>query len=145
MSRILLITAVLFASQVSLAQSTFGEAMDMGAKKVTKEEWLAMLPVTITGISSSGRLDLNLTFKADGTFSGNVTSREGHGSSGSYGTWTMNDNGERCLDETLSSWNMKYKGCNFTFKVGDKYFAVPSGIETDRDTKIRLQTYTSVR
>lgn len=97
-----------------------------------------MLPLTVSGLTSTGNAEFKLTFKADGTLLGHVRTLEG-ATSGTFGTWTIDDDGKRCIDETLSAWNMKVQECAYTMKLGDKYFATRTA--TDRSRKIRMYTY----
>ena len=129
------VLSLVFSSS-ALAQSTLGEAINMGAKKVLKEEFLSLLPATMSGISSTGKTRFELKQKADGSFSGWVTTVQGNASTGSFGTWSMDENGKRCVDETLSSWSMNWKECNFLFKVSGRYFRVSD--EFNQDEKIRF-------
>lgn len=124
---------LIYFSCPALAQSTLGEALDMGAVKVLKEEYLLLLPATLSGISLSGKTRYVIKNKPDGTFSGNVTTVDNSASTGSFGTWVMDEKGKRCVDETLSSWNMTWKGCSYFFKLSGRYFRVE---ELDRDQRI---------
>ena len=123
----------------ALAQSTLGEAIDMGAEKVLKDEFLTFLPVTMKAVTSTGRAVATLKFKADGDLSGYVESREGYGTSGSFGTWTMDESGKKCIDETLSKWNMNWKECTYIFKISGRYFRVSEDL--NRDQKITFYDF----
>src|SRR5471030_1071823 len=109
-AHIKMLVAVSLSVMVSYAQAqnTVGELLDAGATKATKDQMVAAVAGTkITGPTSSGKADINIDFKADGTFSGYVTSRQaGVGTSGSVGKWTVDANGKLCMDEYLSAWNM---------------------------------------
>jgi hypothetical protein len=116
------------------AQNTVGELLDAGAKKSTKDEMVAAVAgAKITGPTSSGKADTNIDFKADGTFSGYVTSRQAGGTSGSVGKWTVD--AKMCVDEYLSAWNMHHKECWFTYRVGEQSYRTLSDSE-DRNTKV---------
>ena len=116
------------------AQSNLGELLDQGGSKVTKDQWVALLPATVSGITTSGKAEFKLTFKPDGTFSGTSASLQGYGSSGNYGTWKMDSNGEQCFDENFPGWNLKLNTCGFLYKLGNQYFR--SNSDSDKTSPI---------
>lgn len=118
------------------AQTTLGELLDAGATKITKDQMVAALGgAKITGATSSGKADMNIDFKADGTFSGYVTSRGAGGTSGSVGKWTVDANGKTCIDEYLSAWNMHHKECWFSYRIAEQSYQTISDSENP-DTKV---------
>lgn len=127
----------------AFAQTNLGELLDMGAVKMGKEEWLSKLPASYSGISFSGKVKFRFDFEANGKFSGFVESTQGTASTGSFGTWTMDDNGKKCIDEKLTSWNMTWNECYYTFKLGDRIFASPSDI--DRSAQIMARTISPMK
>lgn len=115
-------------------QSTLGEILDKGARKLTHEDFVAMLPATNFVVWPSGGGEAETVYKADGTFSGSARHYASGSISGSYGTWKVDQTGKFCVDEKLPGWNRTYQDCNFRFKVGDQVFDSPS--DTDRDAKL---------
>ena len=116
------------------AQSTLGEILDQGAKKITKEEWVAMLPVTTSGVWPSGTGEAALTFKPDGTISGNARHYPSGSTSSAYGTWTVDDTGKVCIDERFSSWPNTHQECSIRYRLGDQHFRIVS--DPDRSAKV---------
>ena len=116
----------------AMAQSTLGEAIEKGAEIVLRDEFLSLLPITLSAVTASGKAEATLKYKADGTLSGHVTSLGGHGTSGSFGTWTIDETGKRCIDETLTTWNMKYTGCTYMFKLDGRYFRASEDLARDQ-------------
>jgi hypothetical protein len=76
------------SNAIAVAQNSVGEVLDAGGKKLTKDEFVAaIVGSNITGPTQvGGRVQVN--YKADGTFSGNVTSPQGK-NGGRYGTWRL--------------------------------------------------------
>ena len=128
------------SSGLACAQSTVGELLDQGAVKLGKDDWIAVLPITSSGVWSSGDGETQADFKADGTFSGNARDYIYGTSSGVYGTWKVDDFGMVCFDEKFSRWTTTTKGCFVRFKLGEQFFHAPSA--TDRGAKVVKRTYT---
>lgn len=138
------VTVGVFASAFACsacAQNTLGELLDKGATKISKEAWLAQLPVAFGGIDFTERVDFKFEFKSNGKFIGYANSTQGKGSSGSFGTWTMEESGKQCIDERLSAWNMKWEECYFVYKLDDRYFSTQS--DSNRDSRALIRTISS--
>ena len=119
------------------AQSTVGELLDGGAKKMTKEQVTAYLAgYKLAGPTRSGEVLMNLDLKADGSFSGNVVQPVRAISSGTSGKWAVDDNGKTCAEGRLFAWNMNFKECFFSFQLGDVVYRTLSGSE-DRLSAVR--------
>lgn len=118
------------------AQNTVGELLDAGAKKITKDQMVAGIAGTkVTGVTSSGRAEMNIDLHADGTLSGSVTSRQGGGTSGTVGKWSVDEAGKTCIDENLIAWNLRHQECFFSFRLGEQSYRTTSDSE-DRDTRV---------
>jgi hypothetical protein len=115
-------------------QSTLGEILDKGAKKLTYEDFVAMLPATSFAAWSWGGGESKVVYKADGTFSGNALHYPSRTTSPSYGTWKVDETGKFCVDEKLPAWNQSNQDCSFRFEVGGEQFDSPS--DTDRSAKL---------
>jgi hypothetical protein len=134
--------AAMFAG-AACCQTTLGELADKGAVKVTRDIWQSLLPVSFGGLDFTGRVNFQFEFKGNGKFSGSATSTSGNGTSGSFGTWTMDETGKQCIDEKLTTWNIKWQECYFLYKLQDQYFAVES--DADRNTRALTRTVTSAK
>lgn len=118
------------------AQETLGELLDAGAVKVPKEYLLpAMAGTKITGLTSSGKAEMNIELKEDGTVSGYVVAVHNGASSGTVGKWTVDENGKSCIDERLTQWNMEHNECWFTYRLDSRTFRTITGSE-DRNTRV---------
>ncbi len=124
----------------SFAQETLGELLDAGGTKVQKQHLVtAMADSNIKGLTSSGKAEMNIDLKSDGTLSGYVVARANGASSGSIGKWWVEDNGKVCVDEHLTAWNMRHNECWFTYLLGDTTYRTVSDSE-DREAKIVKST-----
>lgn len=137
----------LVASLVTMAfagsaagQTTLGEILDKGAKKLSHGDFVAMLPATSFVVFPSGSGEAEVVYKADGTFSGSARHYGSGTTSGSYGTWKVDESGKFCVDENLPGWSKTYQDCNFRFKVGDELFDSPS--DSDRNAKLNKRKIT---
>ena len=130
----LLITSALLLAPPAFAQSNLGELLDQGAKKLTKQEFLLLLPKTHSGITPSGRAEINLTYRPDGSLIGNARSVQTGSTSGITGSWTIDESGKICIKEAFLAWNQTYEGCAPWFKLGEQYWA--GGSDTDRGSGV---------
>lgn len=132
----LVATSLTIFVNAASAQSTVGELLDGGAKKMTKEQLVASIAGTkLTGPNRSGEVVLNIDLKADGSFSGNVINPQRGISSGTFGKWSVDEAGKTCTDGRLSAWNMALKECFFSYKLGDIMYRTLADSE-DRSTAI---------
>ena len=119
------------------AQSVLAELQDAGAKKVERAELMLLLAdASLSGTSFAGS-EVQLNYRADGTFSGNAYRTLG-GTTGLFGTWTVDETGKLCADITIAASNRKDTQCVFIFKVGEQYFAATS--DSDRNAQVRKRT-----
>ena len=63
-------TALFFSAQIVHAQSTVGELLDKGGKKLLKEDYAAMFPYAMKYWWPQGDGEGDLLVRADGTLSG---------------------------------------------------------------------------
>ena len=143
MNHRMLISCAAFAglsSATASAQSTIGEVLDAGGKKLTKDEVVAaIVGGNVSGPTQSGG-DLQIDFKADGTLAGNLVAAQGtRRNGGMYGKWTIDDSGKLCTDLTTSRNGTKQvQNCSFLFKVRDQYFVAFDN--DDRATRVLPRT-----
>lgn len=135
--KLLTIAFVLSFSGAVLAQDTVGELLDAGATKASKQNLVSALAGSkVTGITSSGRAEMNIDLKPDGTLSGNLVAKSNGSVSGTIGKWWVDDDGKACVDERLIAWNMDHKECWYTYVLGTQTFRTISDTE-DRGGKVR--------
>jgi hypothetical protein len=120
----------------TLAQSTLGELIDAGFRKMTKDDFAAtVIGAKVSSYDAAGTLIL-ADYKADGTFSG-AWYQQGGGLQGVYsGTWTIDESGKECWKSKNLWWNTE--GCRFWFRNGDQIYSTSS--ETERDSRIFKRT-----
>lgn len=130
------LATIAFVSPV-FGQTTLGEILDKGAKKILKAEFVALLPASFSGVWPDGKGEVDVIFKPDGTFSGSARHYASGSISGSYGTWEMDENGKSCVVEKLPGWNTTHSGCVYRFLLGDDLYS--SGSDSNRDIKVILR------
>jgi len=121
------------ASTSALAQNSLGELLDGGAKKLTKEAVQSALSgAQVSGKSVTGA-STEYSYKADGSFSGNLQNSEGW-KSGAVGTWKVDDGGKLCSEWTLTVNSKRFQGCGFIYAKANDYYYVES--DSDRAAPI---------
>ena len=113
----------------AFAQSNLGELLDQGAKKIGKEEYLKGIPKTFSGITSTGRADVNLTYRPDGSLIGNIRALQSGSTSGVSGSWTVDDSGKICIKEIFHAWNQTYEACGYEFLLNGQLWAARSDVD----------------
>jgi uncharacterized protein DUF995 len=130
----LALAAILSASVA--AQSTVGEVLDAGGKKLNKDELVKLIAGANVSGQTQGGGQFQTEYKADGTFTGTMQSQQMKGVA-RFGTWTVDDAGSFCTEITSSrgaSGARQDKSCGYYYKIGDKYFV---GFDSeDRGTRV---------
>ena len=122
-----------FASTAALAQSSLGDLLDGGAKKLSKDAVKSTFSGTrVSGKAVSGA-DTEYDYKSDGYFSGNLKTSDGW-NSGAVGKWTVDESGKFCAEWTLTVNSKRFNGCGFLYAKGDELYYVES--DSDRAAKI---------
>jgi len=120
----------------ALAQKSLGDLLDGGAKKLSKEAvQSAISGAQISGTSTTGAAT-DYHYTADGKFSGNLRALDGM-TTGTVGTWKVDDSGRLCAEWTLVKNSKRFKGCGFLYAKADQYYYVES--DSDRSAKIYKQ------
>ncbi|MES2412662.1 MAG: hypothetical protein V4614_02590 [Pseudomonadota bacterium] len=118
------------------AQGTVGEVLDAGGAKLQKAQVVAYVSDSkATGLSASGQTEVNIDFKADGTFSGSVMSVARNVKSSTSGRWVVDENGKTCTEGRLFDWNMSTKECFYSYSIGTVIYRTAADSE-DRNTKV---------
>ena len=116
-----------FGSGAALAQSTLGDLLDAKAEKLGKDE----VQATIVGANASGPIpggmNIDVEYKADGTYAGsyqNPSGGQGGGRAGGFfGKWTLGDDGKFCTEGTGGT-GKAIGSCAFFFRLdGQLYIA----------------------
>ena len=130
-----LLAGLLFTAGAQ-AQSTLGDLLDQGARKLSAAEVLALGDVRI--LRQAADADAFMTLRADGTLVGMVHNKQGHGSSEAVGTWRVDANGRRCADVSLPAFQMTMQQCGYAFRLGGEIFFAAS--DADRTVTAHLHT-----
>jgi hypothetical protein len=118
------------ASGAAMAQSTLGDLLDAKAEKLGKDE----VQATIVGANVSGPIpggmNIDVDYKADGTYAGsyqNPAGGQGGGRAGGFfGKWTLGDDGKFCT-EGFGGNGKAVGSCAFFFRLdGQLYIAYGS-------------------
>lgn len=131
-----LLAAALLAAGAAQAQSTLGELLDQGARKMTAAEVQGLGDVRI--VRRAADADAYMTMRADGTIVGMVHNKQGSGSSEAVGTWRVDAAGQRCVDVQMPAFRMDMKQCGWTYKLGRDVFFAPS--DSDRAVAVTHDT-----
>ncbi|MCC2674263.1 MAG: hypothetical protein K0R58_1210 [Ramlibacter sp.] len=128
--------AGLLAANGVQAQSTLGELLDQGARKLSAAEVQALGDIRI--VRQAPDADAYMALRADGTVVGMVHNKQGEGSSEAVGTWRIDASGRRCADVSLPAFRMTMQQCGYTFQLGRDIFFAPS----DADRAVAAHLYT---
>jgi hypothetical protein len=129
----------LCAGAAAQAQSTLGELLDGGAKKLSTAEVQALGDLRV--VRKAADADAFMAIRSDGTVVGMVHNKQGNGSSEAVGTWQLDANGQRCVDVDLPAFRMQMKQCGYTYRLGGEIFFAPSDI--DRTAAVTQYTGTA--
>lgn len=136
-SKALLAAVLASAAIAASAQSTVGELLDGGARKMNKEQVTAYLSgSTLAGPSSSGEVIMNLDLKAGGSFSGNVSHPVRGLTTGTSGKWAVDETGKTCAEGRLFAWSMNFKECFISYQLGEVVYRTLRDSE-DRASAVR--------
>jgi hypothetical protein len=117
----------------ALAQSSLGDLLDGGAKKLSKDAVKSTLGgAHVSGKSVTGA-DTEYDYKPDGYFSGNLMAAD-RTYFGVVGTWTVDESGKLCGEWTLTQNSKRFSGCGFLYAKGDQLYYVES--DSDKSAKI---------
>ncbi len=120
-----LLFAALVLAGAAHAQSTLGELLAQGAQKLATPAQVQALG-DLRFVRSTADSDAYMTMRADGMVIGMVHNRQGHGSSEAIGSWKMDESGQRCVEAALPAFNMNWKQCGYTYRLGKDIFFAPS-------------------
>ena len=114
-------------SGAAMAQSTVGDLLDAKAEKLSKEEAQAtFVGATVSGPIPGG-MNIDVEYKADGTYAGsyqNPSGGQGGGRAGGFfGKWTLGDDGKFCTEGT-GGQGKAIGSCAYFFRLdGQLYIA----------------------
>jgi hypothetical protein len=106
----------------ALAQSTVGELLDKGGKKLVKADYDAMTPFRVKYVWPQGGGEGDLLYSADGTLSGSEYQYSSRRESPATGTWTAGDDGKWCMKKHMTTWNSRTDRCWFTWQLGNDFY-----------------------
>jgi hypothetical protein len=111
----------------AVAQGTLGGLLDAGAEKMSKQEVLdTVIGAMISGPTPSGG-NVEITYKADGTYSGSYqgwAGARGAGKEGGiFGKWTLQENGKLC-EEGRGGADKEIARCMYFYRIGDQLYEI---------------------
>jgi hypothetical protein len=123
--------AALGGAGLAQAQSTLGDLLDRGARKLTPAEVVSTGPLRI--VREAPDSDALMTLRPGGTVVGTVHNKQG--------TWSVDAAGQRCVDVDLPAFRMHWKQCGYLFRLGEQLYAVAS--DTDRSVPVAAHAGTA--
>lgn len=120
--RLLVSIGCFFSLGVACAQGNLGALLDLGAKKITRAEYVASLPTTSYSVWPDGKGEEVLTYLPDGKITGTEKQYTTGASSGSTGKWTMTASGKICTSVRFTNWPGTHEECRFLFRLGNDVF-----------------------
>lgn len=123
------------ASLPASAQSNVGDLLDKGAKKLIKDDYMAMAPFRVKYLWPQGGGEGDLVYEANGTLSGSEYHYSSRSESPATGTWQADENGKWCMKKHMAVWKSNTDMCWYTWKLGDDYYG--SASDSDRNAPVR--------
>lgn len=130
-----LATTLALCTTAAHAQTTLGELLDKGFKKMMKGEFTSILVGQKWSGLTANEVRFENIYKADGSLSGWWWGSQG-GQGGLTGNWRMDDEGKICAFVS-STWDASTT-CYYFFHSGDQYYTSLS--DSDRDARVRVRT-----
>ncbi len=133
-----LLAAVLMSLTCSVqAQSTVGELLEKGGKKLMKEDYTGLVPFRVKYVWPNRGGEGDLVYAADGTLSGTEHHYPSRSDSPAIGTWTVDDGGKWCIKKSMSAWNSKTDQCWYSWRLGDDFYGAISEDPGTRVMKVK--------
>ena len=133
-----LVVSILFAglgSTAALAQTTLGELLDSGGRKLSREEVMATVGGGNFGGPTKDGGQFLANYKADGSLSG--FGRSPQGNTGPVnGTWAVDDSGKMCASYSVGG--RRASDCAFVYKGGLDYYVCDS--DADKSAPVLKRT-----
>jgi hypothetical protein len=116
--------------------ANLGELLAKGAKRLDAAEVKALLTgATSTGLAYNGRSESSTSFSADGKANTKVFGMHPEVNPNLFGSWTVNDQGQSCLELTPVSHHLRpYKGCSWWYVLNNVHYIAASD---ERGTPVR--------
>jgi len=127
--------ALLLWAPLGLSQSTLGELLDAGAKKMSIEEFKdEVVQRTLVGLSASGG-NVELMYVSNGMIQGLGTApfQTSNTLATIRGDWRTDDDGRICTSMRIGGTPLPDR-CQFWFKYAAAYF--PSDSDSDRRARV---------
>jgi hypothetical protein len=133
MKHFLVSLALVSCAFPAASQSTVGDLLDKGGKKLIKADYDSLAPFRVTYIWPQGGGEGDLVYKADGTLAGSEYQYSSRSESPATGTWSADADGKWCQKKHMTLWNSRTDRCWYTWQLGDVYFGSAG---TDRGERI---------
>src|SRR5574343_1707218 len=113
--------AVLSAGHVQ-AQSTVAELTAQGGAQVSKDDFLAMIPMRIQTQWPTRKGEEELFLTADNKITGKGYHYGSRSESAANGNWKVEDDGKVCTPKTFTAWNSSTRLCWYVFQLEQTYY-----------------------
>jgi hypothetical protein len=140
MRTLILFSLAALLAAPAMAQSTVDELLDKGAKKVLKDDYLALMPVRVQYQWPNRQGEGDLVFRADGSLSGTEYHYSSRSDSTATGTHVLEDDGKWCMKKHMPVWNSRTDQCWHNYKLGEDYYAALSDDKGARVMKVKSIT-----
>ena len=118
----MLIASLCVVSSVQ-AQSTVGELLEKGGRRMTKDEMQAMFPYRVKSQWPNRQGEEDLVLSQDGKITGSGYHFFSKTTSPAEGTWKLEDDGKLCVAKKFTEWATSTNVCWYAFELGKDYFS----------------------
>jgi hypothetical protein len=129
--------AFLLSAPCAIAQSNVGQLLDMGAQKLTTEQFKEELVQRVIVGPTATEATLELIYASTGAIQGRAFTPQEAQTFANLppidGDWTVGENGSICTRMTIGKASLPYR-CQFWFKYADHYFLADS--DSDRRARV---------
>jgi hypothetical protein len=130
-------------STATAAQTNVGELLDAGAKPLSAAEFREQIAQHIVSGALRSGTDMEIMYARSGVLIGEAWNRGDYRRLNIGGEWKIDDKDRVCASINFGGGGYTGQirlpvGCEFWFKLGDKYFVADS--DYDRDAKAVVRT-----
>lgn len=127
-----LIASFLLATAAQ-AQSTVGELLEKGGRRITKDETQALFPFRMKWQWPNRQGEEELLLSQDGKITGSGYHFFSKTTSPAEGTWKLEEDGKLCAAKKFTEWATSTNMCWYGFELGKDFFA---SAKSEPDSKL---------
>ncbi len=127
-----LIASFLLATAAQ-AQSTVGELLEKGGRRLTKDEMQSMFPYRVKATWPNRQGEEELVLSEDGKITGSGYHFFSKTTSPAEGTWKLEEDGKLCVAKKFTEWATSTNLCWYAFELGKDHF---SSLKSEPDGKL---------